>query len=81
MSWGVKWVMAKDQRLPAERVNVHPNWSLPAGGARSVASQRITAPLEPFLRNGGIIAKSVGEADFGFPKLRSGSWLGIVPRP
>jgi hypothetical protein len=53
----------QDGAAPAVMIAVHPNWFLHCGGARNVASQRITAPLEPFLRNGGIIAKKLNDAD------------------
>jgi hypothetical protein len=65
MSWGVKCVMAKASDDPDDSNRSSggdtscPGWA----GSSTSRQRRITAPLEAFLRNAGIILQSVGFAD------------------
>jgi len=81
MSCGVKWVMANAAGSQSESSDAHPERFLAFRRSRHVASQRITAPLEPFCLNGGMIAKRLGAADFGFPKLRFGRFVAMITQP
>ncbi|WP_156800081.1 hypothetical protein [Novosphingobium resinovorum] len=73
--------MANEAASQSESSVAHPEPFLAFRRSPHVAWQRITAPLEPFCLNGGIVAKKLSDADFGFPKLRFGRFATMIAQP